>query len=50
MNVGIFLLASYKHHFIRVYENLVQHPLNNVSIAGTHENDTGYQILLFSCN
>ena len=29
---GIVLLASCEQNFIRVYENLVQHPSNNISI------------------
>ena len=29
---GIVILSSYKHHFIIVHENLVQHPSNNISI------------------
>ena len=29
---SIVILASCKHHFIRVHENLVQHPSNNISI------------------
>ena len=32
---GIFILASFKHHFIRVHENLEQHPSNNKSIVIT---------------
>ena len=28
----IVILASYKFHLIRVHENLVQHPINNISI------------------
>ena len=28
---GIFILASCKHHIIRVHEILVQHPSNNKS-------------------
>ena len=27
---GIIILASCQHHFIRVHENLVQHPSNNI--------------------
>ena len=30
---GIVILASCEHHFIRVLENLVQHPSNNISIG-----------------
>ena len=30
--VGIVILANCEHHFIRVNENLVQHPNDNVSI------------------
>ena len=29
---GIVILPSWEHHFIRVLENLVQHPSNNMSI------------------
>ena len=29
---GIFILACCEHHFIRLHENLVQHPSNNISI------------------
>ena len=29
----IAILASYKFHFIKVHENLVQHLNNNISIA-----------------
>ena len=32
-DVGIVILASCEYHFIRVYENLVQHPSNNISIV-----------------
>ena len=32
--VGIVILASWKGHFIRVDENMVQHPVNNISIEG----------------
>ena len=28
----IIVLASYEHYFIKVHENLVQHPCNNISI------------------
>ena len=28
---GIVILASCDYHFIRVHENLVQHPSNNIS-------------------
>ena len=31
-NGAIFILASCKYQFIRVYENLVQHPRNHISI------------------
>ena len=31
---GIVILASWKYQFIRVHENLVQHPSNNISIVG----------------
>ena len=36
-NISIYpssnvILASCKYHFIRVHENLVQHPTNNKSI------------------
>ena len=34
---GIVILASFKHHFIRVHENLEQHPSNNISIFTTRE-------------
>ena len=30
---GIVILVSCEHHFIRVHENLVQHPSNNISIG-----------------
>ena len=30
---GIVISAGCKHQFIRVHENLVQHPSNNLSIA-----------------
>ena len=29
---GIVILASCEHHFIRVHENLVHHPSNNISV------------------
>ena len=29
---GIVILSSCEYHFIRVHENLVQHPSNNMSI------------------
>ena len=29
---GIIILTSYEHHFIRVYKNLVQQKINNISI------------------
>ena len=32
MGEGIVFLASFEHKFIRVHENLVQHPNNNTSI------------------
>ena len=33
---GFFvILASYEYHFIRVYENLAQHPSNILSINRT---------------
>ena len=28
---GIVILASCKHHFIKVHENLEQHPISNIS-------------------
>ena len=28
-----YILASYKFHYIRVHENLVQHPSTNISIV-----------------
>ena len=31
LDEGIVILASCKHHFIRVYDNLVQLPSNNIS-------------------
>ena len=31
----IVILASYEYHFIRVYENLAQHPSNILSINRT---------------
>ena len=30
---GIVILASCEHQFIRVHENLVQHPSTNISIS-----------------
>ena len=30
----IVILASYKLYFIRVHENLMQHPCNNISMQG----------------
>ena len=36
---GVVILASWKDHFIRVGENLLQHPSNNISIViGLGEN------------
>ena len=32
MDGGIVIVASCKHHFIRVYENLVQHKRNNTMV------------------
>ena len=32
--MGIVILASWKDQFIRVDENMVQHPVNNISIEG----------------
>ncbi len=32
---GIIVLASCEHHFMRVHENLVQHPSYNISIVDT---------------
>ena len=32
----IVILASCEYHFIRVHENVVQHPINNTSIALTN--------------
>ena len=32
---GIFILARCEFHFIRVHENLVQHPSNYISIVNT---------------
>ena len=32
----IVILASYEYHYIRVHENVVQHPINNTSIALTN--------------
>ena len=34
--MGIVILARYEFHFIRKYENLVQHPINNISIIKKH--------------
>ncbi len=31
---GIISLASCEHRFIRVYENLMQYPSNNISVVG----------------
>ncbi len=31
-DVGIVFLASCEYHFIRVHENMIQHPSNNISI------------------
>ena len=36
VNWGIIILARCEYHLIRVYENLVQHPSNNISIKFTH--------------
>ena len=33
---GIVILASCEHHVIRVYENLEQHPSNNISLVLMH--------------
>ena len=33
---GFVILASCKHHFFRVHENLVQHPSNNISLVKEH--------------
>ena len=30
---GIVILASCEYYFIRIHENLVQHPRNNISIS-----------------
>ena len=32
---AIVILASFEHHLIKVYENLVQHPSKNISIVGS---------------
>ena len=32
---GIVILASWEYYFIRLLENLVQHPSNNISIVNT---------------
>ena len=32
MDGCIVILASCKYHFIRLHENMVQHPSNNISI------------------
>ena len=34
VNGDIAILPSCENHFIRVHENLVQHPYNNISIVG----------------
>ena len=31
--LSIVILASMEYHFIRVHENLMQHPSNNISIV-----------------
>ena len=41
---GIVILASWELHFIRVHENLVQHPCNNISIL-----QNCLFILLYTC-
>ena len=33
---GIIFLASCEHHFVRLHENLLQHPSNNISIGYCH--------------
>ena len=39
---GIVILASCEYHFIRVHENRVQHPSNNISIiVGVLADDVG---------
>ena len=30
---GIVILASCKYYFIRIHENMMQHPSNNISIV-----------------
>ena len=44
MEEGIVILASYKFHFIRVHENMVQHPSNNKSII--KEKHRKYKVIL----
>ena len=45
---GIVILDSCGYHFIRVHENLVQHPSNNISITRASIYDmTGMDILQF---
>ena len=38
VNGGIIVLARCKFHFIRVHENLLQHPIDNKSILPIHYN------------
>ena len=30
---GMVILASYEFHFIRIHENMMQHPSNNISVV-----------------
>ena len=41
----IVILASCEYHFIRVYENLVQHPSNNISISRTWVTSIGWKTI-----
>ena len=38
---SFIILASCEQHFIRVLENLVQHPSNNISILGSYMQTDG---------
>ena len=33
---SIVILSSYEYHFIRLHDNLVQHPIDNISISMTN--------------
>ena len=39
---GIVILASCEHNFIRVHENLVQYPSNNISIPNREMGQLAY--------